>query len=89
MQILLGVQDLLDSPNADDPAQIEAYTMFKYALSFLHTRGAILTLRCGSGRIESLTSLSLLSRAQGGMVLMMRCVDSKKIRSQARENIPR
>lgn len=29
MQIVLGVQDLLDSPNADDPAQTEAYTLFK------------------------------------------------------------
>ncbi|GAA5858498.1 hypothetical protein JCM5296_000441 [Sporobolomyces johnsonii] len=28
-QILLGVQELLDSPNADDPAQLEAYQMFK------------------------------------------------------------
>ncbi|GAA5827350.1 hypothetical protein JCM5353_007552 [Sporobolomyces roseus] len=28
-QILLGVQDLLDSPNPDDPAQLDAYTMFK------------------------------------------------------------
>ncbi|GAA5914286.1 ubiquitin-conjugating enzyme E2 [Sporobolomyces salmoneus] len=28
-QILLGVQDLLDSPNPDDPAQLEAYTMYK------------------------------------------------------------
>ncbi|CEQ41486.1 SPOSA6832_03224, partial [Sporobolomyces salmonicolor] len=26
--ILLGVQELLDSPNADDPAQLEAYQMF-------------------------------------------------------------
>ncbi|GAA6059336.1 hypothetical protein JCM10212_005916 [Sporobolomyces blumeae] len=28
-QILLGVQDLLDAPNADDPAQLDAYTMYK------------------------------------------------------------
>ncbi|BGP54236.1 SUMO conjugating enzyme Hus5 [Rhodotorula sphaerocarpa] len=28
--ILLGIQDLLDAPNADDPAQLEAYTTFKY-----------------------------------------------------------
>jgi hypothetical protein len=31
VQILLGIQDLLDAPNADDPAQLEAYTTFKYA----------------------------------------------------------
>ncbi len=28
-QILLGVQDLLDDPNVLDPAQSDAYTMFK------------------------------------------------------------
>lgn len=32
-QILLGIQDLLDDPNVNDPAQSEAYTMFKYAPS--------------------------------------------------------
>ncbi|POY72528.1 hypothetical protein BMF94_4354 [Rhodotorula taiwanensis] len=32
--ILLGIQDLLDAPNADDPAQLEAYTTFKYGLFF-------------------------------------------------------
>lgn len=32
-QILLGVQELLDTPNADDPAQLDAYTMFKFVLS--------------------------------------------------------
>ena len=26
---MLGIQDLLNDPNADDPAQVEAYTMFK------------------------------------------------------------
>jgi ubiquitin-conjugating enzyme E2 I len=28
-QILLGIQDLLDNPNVNDPAQSDAYTMFK------------------------------------------------------------
>jgi ubiquitin-conjugating enzyme E2 I len=27
-QVLLGVQDLLDSPNPNSPAQAEAYTQF-------------------------------------------------------------
>lgn len=27
-QILIGVQELLDAPNASDPAQVEAYTLF-------------------------------------------------------------
>lgn len=31
-QILLGIQDLLDDPNVNDPAQSEAYTMFKSVL---------------------------------------------------------
>jgi ubiquitin-protein ligase len=29
LQILLGIQDLLDDPNVNDPAQSDAYTMFK------------------------------------------------------------
>jgi len=28
-QIVLGIQDLLDNPNAEDPAQSEAYILFK------------------------------------------------------------
>lgn len=28
-QIVLGIQDLLNNPNPDDPAQTEAYTLFK------------------------------------------------------------
>jgi ubiquitin-conjugating enzyme E2 I len=28
-QILLGIQDLLDEPNVDSPAQAEAYNLFK------------------------------------------------------------
>ncbi|SCV67612.1 BQ2448_5223 [Microbotryum intermedium] len=28
-QILLGIQDLLDAPNADDPAQLDAYQLFR------------------------------------------------------------
>ncbi|GAA5855417.1 hypothetical protein JCM8547_007818 [Rhodosporidiobolus lusitaniae] len=28
-QILLGIQELLDAPNAEDPAQLEAYQSFK------------------------------------------------------------
>ncbi|KAJ6630594.1 ubiquitin-conjugating enzyme 9, partial [Mycena sp. CBHHK59/15] len=28
-QILLGIQDLMDDPNVNDPAQSDAYTMFK------------------------------------------------------------
>ena len=35
-QILLGIQDLLDDPNVNDPAQSEAYTMFKQVLSLVY-----------------------------------------------------
>ena len=28
-QILIGIQDLLDDPNPDSPAQADAYSMFK------------------------------------------------------------
>jgi ubiquitin-conjugating enzyme E2 I len=38
LQLLLGIQDLLDDANVNDPAQIEAYQMFKWAsLSWLRT----------------------------------------------------
>jgi ubiquitin-conjugating enzyme E2 I len=29
MQIVLGIQELLNDPNVNDPAQSDAYTMFK------------------------------------------------------------
>lgn len=29
-QVLLGIQELLNDPNVNDPAQSDAYTMFKY-----------------------------------------------------------
>ena len=29
LQVLLGIQDLLNDPNINDPAQSDAYTMFK------------------------------------------------------------
>lgn len=29
MQICLGIQDLLDSPNIEDPAQTEAFALFR------------------------------------------------------------
>lgn len=29
LQICLGIQDLLDSPNIEDPAQTEAFTLFR------------------------------------------------------------
>lgn len=32
IKILLGIQDLLTDPNASDPAQVEAYTLYRYVL---------------------------------------------------------
>jgi hypothetical protein len=29
IKILLGIQDLLTDPNASDPAQVEAYTLYR------------------------------------------------------------
>ena len=37
-QILLGVQDLLDEPNPDSPAQAEAYNLFKKDRAAYETR---------------------------------------------------
>ena len=33
-QVLLGIQELLNDPNVNDPAQSDAYTMFKYECRF-------------------------------------------------------
>ncbi len=33
-QVLLGIQELLNDPNVNDPAQSDAYTMFKWVLLF-------------------------------------------------------
>lgn len=32
-KVLLGIQELLNDPNVNDPAQSDAYTMFKYVCS--------------------------------------------------------
>lgn len=37
-QILLGIQDLLNDPNASDPAQSEAFTMFQKDLTAYERR---------------------------------------------------
>ncbi|RXW19636.1 hypothetical protein EST38_g6233 [Candolleomyces aberdarensis] len=41
-QIVLGIQDLLDDPNVNDPAQSDAYTMFNFSwakvLGYMHPR---------------------------------------------------
>lgn len=31
-QILLGIQDLLNNPNIEDPAQAEAYQIYWYSI---------------------------------------------------------
>jgi ubiquitin-conjugating enzyme E2 I len=35
-KILLGIQELLNDPNVNDPAQSDAYTMFKYEFVSSH-----------------------------------------------------
>lgn len=51
-QILLGIQDLLDDPNVNDPAQSDAYAMFKCVL-FAHP---CLKLTTKTGMTKSLMS---------------------------------
>lgn len=33
IQLVIGIQDLLDNANISDPAQIDAYQMFRFVLS--------------------------------------------------------
>lgn len=33
IQLVIGIQDLLDNPNISDPAQIDAYQMFKCVMT--------------------------------------------------------
>ena len=37
-QVLLGIQELLNDPNVNDPAQSDAYTMFKYVFAAFFDR---------------------------------------------------
>lgn len=40
-QILLGIQELLNEPNIQDPAQAEAYTIYWYAAPFQIRRSCL------------------------------------------------
>lgn len=37
-QILLGIQELLNAPNIDDPAQAEAYTVYRQDKDSYHDK---------------------------------------------------
>ena len=43
LQVVLGIQALLNDPNVNDPAQSDAYTMFKYISSHKHSSSGVLT----------------------------------------------
>ncbi len=49
---MLGIQDLLDDPNVNDPAQSEAYTMFKCVLAVIPCLGCWLTQSPSTGTIR-------------------------------------
>ena len=51
-QILLGVQDLLNDPNPGDPAQADAFHLFKYVLALLTLAGRIAPHTSKSGRLK-------------------------------------
>lgn len=42
LKVLLGIQELLNDPNVNDPAQSDAYTMFKWVPFFYTTRRNLL-----------------------------------------------
>ena len=41
LQVLLGIQDLLNDPNVNDPAQSDAYTMFKFVCDIFTYQDAL------------------------------------------------
>ena len=56
LQVLLGIQELLNDPNVNDPAQSDAYTMFKYVFSRASTLPYLITLttdRLGTIRLHT------------------------------------
>lgn len=53
-QVLLGIQDLLNDPNPGDPAQADAFHLFKCVAG--HERGTVLTPRAGRTARRTSTS---------------------------------
>jgi len=58
LKIVLGIQDLLDDPNVGDPAQSDAYTMFKCVPCTLRASGCDSTSFVCSGTTVQRTSAS-------------------------------
>lgn len=56
-QILLGVQDLLNDPNPGDPAQAEAFHLFKYVQCYQRTDTIQAGPRCLRVRLFSFCNL--------------------------------
>jgi hypothetical protein len=74
-QILLGIQDLLDDPNPDSPAQAEAFNLFKKDRQGYEKRiRYIVRVRSFLLSPSSLPSLSLLSPT---LSVLTSCCDRK------------
>lgn len=86
LKILLGIQDLMNDPNVNDPAQSDAYTMFKYVSSHIFLLFHLTERYVGTTKL--LTSKSFLSfflSYNHELILFRR----KRVRAQARENQPK
>jgi hypothetical protein len=82
-KILLGIQDLLDDPNVNDPAQSDAYSMFKYVLFLIIVCLLFLIIVARNDKVayECVPFLLTLWEANHR--------HRRRIRAQARENVPK
>ncbi len=85
-KVLLGIQELLNDPNVNDPAQSDAYTMFKLVETFASPCSDRTHIaHSNSGMIRLLMSAWIILWYGCALTLCLR----RRVRQQARENIPK
>lgn len=62
-KILLGIQELLNEPNIQDPAQAEAYTIYWYALPIQNTLYRLLTFM----KLMNIVHISVSAKTEWNM----------------------
>lgn len=85
LQVLLGIQELLNDPNVNDPAQSDAYTMFKCGSPSILLVGLVANYCPIQERQGGVRVRERLPRSNRKLMLSHR----RRVRQQARENIPK